>query len=611
MSEKIFTVDKFLGLNESADGTTELKMGEASKIENFVVTDGYNLVSRPGVRIVDRRDTQYLAIWRGYIGTEATRVIVYKDLNSGRIFVEAGEAFTTPLYCDPSMPIKIFPLGSRLYIYGTGDEINCGRIEAVMALSFDENGNVSVLRGDDALYRPVIATGCSPAGGGSKLEQVNILTKYVRIQFSSDGISTGYTLPQTVSELVSVTVDGVTESIDAYEGAPITYRFKAAPPKGENNVEFLCVLGNEDHSQACEKFLKMQHSEVYNRLFFYGDGTNICYYTEAPGFGDGLYIPGGYELGIDSTASAITGMRRQNSRLLAFTPDSTFSIDFTPITLADGRVIAGFYIYPVHRSVGNEMNNQVQTVGNYARTLCGGTLYEWRNASTYHPDERYAKQISDKVAKTLSTAEPSKIVTVDDNATQTYYMFLNDEAGTVLVNRYAIDVWTIYKSESFKGVIFAAAFQGEVIFAVKDTLFCFDSAMTFDAPLEKDGENLPIYYVWESGYMSFGADHKRKYSSNIWVSMLPEAVSQMEIAVMTDRRDEYLPKTHGIPLLDFGIVDFSNFSFLSSSAPKIKRIKIKVKKFVYYKLIFRSKKPGTRATILGYDQQVRFSSNVK
>ena len=34
---KMFTVDRFLGLNESADGNTELKMGQASRMVNWVV----------------------------------------------------------------------------------------------------------------------------------------------------------------------------------------------------------------------------------------------------------------------------------------------------------------------------------------------------------------------------------------------------------------------------------------------------------------------------------------------------------------------------------------------------------------------------------------------
>lgn len=50
---KIYTVDKFLGINEAADGDTELKMGEASRMENFLITDAYNLALRPGIQRAD------------------------------------------------------------------------------------------------------------------------------------------------------------------------------------------------------------------------------------------------------------------------------------------------------------------------------------------------------------------------------------------------------------------------------------------------------------------------------------------------------------------------------------------------------------------------------
>ena len=49
----MFTVDKFLGINESGDGDTELKLGEASRMENFTITYAYNLSLRPGVRRID------------------------------------------------------------------------------------------------------------------------------------------------------------------------------------------------------------------------------------------------------------------------------------------------------------------------------------------------------------------------------------------------------------------------------------------------------------------------------------------------------------------------------------------------------------------------------
>ena len=70
----MFTVDKFLGINEAADGYTELKMGEASKMENFFVTDAFNLTVRPGIQRVDsekeRDPAPILGSWAGYVNKQ-------------------------------------------------------------------------------------------------------------------------------------------------------------------------------------------------------------------------------------------------------------------------------------------------------------------------------------------------------------------------------------------------------------------------------------------------------------------------------------------------------------------------------------------------------------
>jgi hypothetical protein len=64
-------------------------------------------------------------------------------------------------------------------------------------------------------------------------------------------------------------------------------------------------------------------------------------------------------------------------------------------------------------------------------------------------------------------------------------------------------------------------------------------------------------------------------------------------------------------LFDFGRIDFSKISFVTYAAPRVHRVKLKVKKFVYYKLILRLNKPGAVATVLGYGQQLRGGTEVK
>ena len=632
MSTKTFAVDRFLGLNLSEHGSTALKLGEAAKAENFYITDDRKLKTRPGVDVFHYWPAggPRLALWQGMLGGVHC-VVTVEGYRCDEPLILPHRAYITVITQTGSEekkvvqqignftdePVKIFPLGDRIYIIGTNRRRDAGILLpsavycSIYAIAI-ENGEPTIV--DDDLYAPVILTGRSPDGANSEaLEKLNIMTETVRIQCSADGEAKDYILPKQVSSVTTVTVDGAEVSDGSYSGN--TYTFASAPAKGVNNVEFLCEYSDSDRRKALDKFRMMPHCEAYNgatdaRLFFYGDGSNVCYYTGEPAFGSGLYIPAGNEIAIDSSASAITGMRRHYTRLMAFKADSAFSISYEPQTLADGSVIAGFMVRPASRDVGNDMNNQIQTVSNYPRTLCGGSLYEWRHTASFYQDERYAKRIGQQVAPLLRGADPTKVVTCDDDSDRTYYMFLNDESGTVLVNRYELDAWTVYTGEIFRNIRFADAFHGHLFFANDECVYCFDANSAFDR-LNPIADPVPIVCQYESGYMAFGADYLRKHSSLLWVSMLPQASSQMSVTVKTDRSDEYMVKFAGRPLLDFSAVDFSNYSFLISRAPKIQRTKLKVKKFVYYKLIFRVDVPGARATVLGYDQEVRFASHVK
>ena len=152
---------------------------------------------------------------------------------------------------------------------------------------------------------------------------------------------------------------------------------------------------------------------------------------------------------------------------------------------------------------------------------------------------------------------------------------------------------------------------GQMIFLNNKELFCFDENVTQDAAVNPDGEVQKITAVWESGFMDFGADFRRKYSSQIYVSMLPQSSSTMTVTAATDRRSEYMEKDITTNIFTWPTANFVDWTFDTNDTPKIKRIRLKVKKFVYYKLIFRVDREGAKATVLGYDQEVRFASMAK
>ena len=619
----MFTVDKFLGINEAGDGDTELKMGEASKMENFTITDAYNLALRPGVRRLDfntdRSPAPILAAWAGFLNTEDFLVICDFSEGKDRLFVyrktelEAHELVhhqegALGLDTAEDSFVNIFTFNSFLYV-----------MSAKKTVVYESGKFVEKLP-----YVPLVIAGADPAGGGTTLENINLLTGNRRMNFSADGTSKDFVLPAEATGVTSISIDNVEYALDtlgSFNPSNHTFQFNSAPEKGVGNVEITYYTNSEAAEAARMQIISCKLHEEYNgstdtRLFVAGNGTNMCYYTGVTQDGEAtaMYFPAMNEVAVDMSSSAITGLVRHYSKLLVFKADGTHSISYEPVTLTDGTTVAGFYLRPMNKEFGNEIMGQVQTVNNYPRTITKDGLYEWRITSSYYKDERYAKRISDMVENSFRKADIEKIVTCDDDFRKTYYVFLNDNEGTVLVNRYELnkgDCWCIYKSTMFCNIRFAMIHGGNMVFCNETEAFSLEDGFTYDDPQVSGGEAQPIVALWESGFMAFGADFRRKYSSEVYVSVLPQAGSRIVVTAETDKREDYLEKVIENTTFQWSNVTFTNWSFNTSDRPTINRVRLKVKKFIYYKLIFRIDEPGTQGTILSVDQKVRFASMAK
>ena len=617
----MFTVDKFLGINESGDGDTELKLGEASKMENFTITDAYNLILRPGVRRLDfnteRSPAPILAAWAGFMNTEDFLVICDFHDEQDRLFVyrktelEAHELVHSQtgalgLQTAENAMVNIFTFNGFLYV-----------MSAKKTVVYESGEFV-----EKKPYIPLVIAGADPAGGGTTLENINLLTGYRRMNFSADGTATAYVLPAEAVGVVTVTVDNVEQAnAGTFNSETHTFHFTSAPIKGVGNVEITYSTDPETAEAARMQILSCRLHEEYNgstdtRLFVAGNGTNMCYYTGVTQDGEAtaMYFPAMNEVAVDMSGSAITGLMRHYSKLLVFKNDGTHSISYEPVTLTDGNTIAGFFLRPMNKEFGNEILGQVQTVNNYPRTITKDGLYEWRITSSYYKDERYAKRISDMVENSFRRADVQKIVTCDDDFKKNYYVFLNDADGTVLVNRYELnkgDCWCIYKSRMFRNIRFAMIHGGTMVFCNETEAFRLVEDYVYDDAEVPGGEATQIAAVWESGFLSFGADFRRKYSSEIYLSVQPQSGSRIVVTAETDKREDYLEKVIENSTFQWSNVTFTDWTFNTSDRPTINRVRLKVKKFIYYKLVFRIDKPGTQGTILGFDQKIRFASMAK
>jgi hypothetical protein len=296
-------------------------------------------------------------------------------------------------------------------------------------------------------------------------------------------------------------------------------------------------------------------------------------------------------------------MIRHYSILVCFKEDSSWSIQYGLVTDANGLQTEAFYVTPSNKAIGNAPMGQVRLVLNAPYTLHGNDLYEWRNTSSYASnlsrDERQAKRVSDRIYASLREFDLSKCYCWDDNNSQEYYICYN---GKALVCNYAADAWYCYDSFDVSCMV---NHRGELYIGSSDgKIKHLSTAYAFD-----DGEAIEAY--WESGSMSFGMDYMRKYSAQLWVGIKPEENAEVTVTVMTDKKSSYSEKVITSTLATFANANFARWSFKTNRKPFMTRLKIKAKKFVFYKLIFKTDTPATTATILAADIKVRYTGNAK
>ena len=604
VSDKIYPLKAFLGLNENPDGDTKLRIGEASVCRNWKVTRDGNLQRRPGLKTVATLEEGYAirGLWTGYVaGTLKMLAAVNGKLYE--VYDGGTASFTNTLIglLDTTYRVHMFGFSSKVYImngveYYEWDGTTFGAVEG---------------------YVPLVSNGIGPDGteeaGGELLEGVNKLSQKRRAWISPDGNGTVFTLPEkgmSSIDYVKLTSDDSAVSSgwtpDTTNG---TVTFDTAPAKGTNTYEIgwtMPAITSQRSQVTAMRFSEIYSGAADNRVFLYGDGSNELFYSGMDYWGQPRadYFPDLNEIGVGDANTPVTGAIRHYSRLIVYKLDSTWVVSQSSLTLADGTVTTAFYCTSVNKAIGNRAPGQVYLVLNSPRTLFGDDLYDWRSNSAYTgnltADERQARRISDRIYSTLRTFDFPYCVCWDDNDAQEYYICYNHQA---LVHNYASDAWYYYDS-----------FDAEALANIENLglyIGTGDGRIQHLDPLAMDDDGEPIDAYWESGSISFNAEYSRKYSSTIWVSVKPQTSSYVEITAFTDRKPENIVKTIATGTGGFADWDFSSFNFADFDMAQVKRLRIKAKKFTYYKLAFKTEKAGSVATVLSANMRVRETGYVK
>lgn len=600
----ILKIKDFLGLNQNPDGDTNLKTGELSEMRNFKITRDKHLQIRPGTKTVLTLKTA----WDAWAASQSSPVSNPKFCGSW--YGKVGEAYHL-----------IAAFGGALFDVNIEAETakvigSCTQAETSF---FGFESNVYLLNGHEYLfwdgksdtqfkavepYVPTVLTASTPLGKGTALENVNRLSNQRKAQYSPDGTSKDFYLPESeVTAIVSVEGTMQTYTLDAAKGK---VSFANAPSEGVNTLTITYTKGDG----AADEVKKMRYAELFNgttdsRVFLYGDGSNKTIYSGVnsdTGKPDASYFPDLYEASVGEANAPITAMIRHYSRLLVFKTNSTWSMQYEITGLATGGVTAAFYVTPVNRQIGNAAYGQVQLLDNNPLTLFEESIYQWRATSSsgnISADNRNANRISDRVATAVGAFDLEQ-TKVFNRLTQNEYWFLYN--GTALILNYAADAWYLYTNMNFLGM---EEIHGELYgFRADGSIAHISREYRSD-----DGEDIDAYAA--TGSMDFDRDWVLKYSPMIFVALQPESGARITVTAETNRRSDYPEKMIAASLATFQHIDFNHFSFNTNRKPQVRRVKMKVKKATFYKLVFKSKSSSATATVLETDVQLRYAGNVK
>lgn len=570
------TIDKFLGLNMSKSGATELKLGEASYMKNWRISKDRKLVKMNGYTVKYEKTGRVRAQWKGKLGS--TNVHVY--VCDGKVY--NGETQLGTMTDDVT---SIFEFNKVLYF------INGHEYKKWNGTTFEAVSG----------YIPLVKIATTPEGVGTDLEPINLLSNSKHQTFSPDGTATDfYIAEKNVTSIDHVYVDGVETSVtkDLTNGK-IT--FSTAPAQGVDTVDVYWTKTTTNAGQITKnKYYQKYGLATDTRVFLYGntDAKNRIYFSD---LGNGVpnveYFPATNFIDVGSSNVAVTDISRQYDRLIISKENETYYATYEQITDQTGNKIVTFPAYPLNSSHGMVAKGQGQLLDNYVTTI-DTSILQWVNTQT--KDERNVQIISEKIQEWLNEKDLTKAVTMDYQELKEYWVAIDKE---IMIYNYGNGTFyllelpdTVSSLICDGGVIYMGTTNGEIMEFGEDVT-------------AYDGE--PIEAVWKSGFYDFEMEYKRKTMRILWIALKPWIRTSLEVNYQSDRELGQDEKEIQSSCFSYQMWNYAGFTYNTSYSIKPFRVKLKAKKFAYLELILSNTKIDEKVTVNTITIQKSYGGFVK
>lgn len=591
------TIEKFLGLNLSNTGDTQIKLGESGNMNNFYITNDYKLRKMYGYKHFYNFNTTIKGMYAAVLNNIHYLLVATES----KLYYFLSDELEDEEHWDTLIAHEIGTIGTGDCSFFTFDNkvyILCGKY-----MSWDGT-TLKEVEG----YVPKVFINTPPAGGGEAYEDLNLLTGKRYQTFNGDGTSTVYKISDSnVTSIYKVVVDTVEKTLNTDYTVNLTtgeVTFTTAPSQNMNNVE---IYWYHEDTLSRARIEKMRFGTIFGgdvdtRVFLYGnpEEKNRIRYSGVTfeGIPTVEYFPTFYKLEAGPSNFAVTDLTRQYDRLLITTnKPEAYYLTLGSVQLDEDTMTTGVQTFPLNEAHGNVAMGQGQVLNNDPVTVENGAIIKWK--STNVRDERNMSDISQRIKLDLNGLNLVNVKTLDFTEENQYWLC---NGARIYIYNYYND--TFSRINLAHDLTHLVDFDGAVYMST-DTGKLMKFGEEFD-----DFDGTLINSKWEMNFYDFETDYLRKTMRKIWVLMQPQAKASATIGYISNKNESPVKKTIQYSLVFFDDVDFSDFSFQVSNNPQPFRLKLKAKKFTNLKITVENKE-RTDCTILALSLRVETGGESK
>lgn len=591
LSPAEIVIDKFAGLNTSTTAS-QIAFNESPDLLNIVL----DAEGRPDKRF------GYQRIYDTSLGPGKVNGLFYfvkKDGTTRRLIHHGTNLYTQ---AGNAQPVSIYgAMANNRSIFFAFNDF-CWIMDGTNYLRYDGAAVVTV---QSIAYAPTVLVSSPPAGGGTALEDFNLLGSAFKQSFSGNASATVYQLALTNLDASPPLVTAVVNGTTITEGAGLSVNratgavtFTSAPATGTNNV---VITAYKTASGNANKILNCTGHVIFGgtqdtRVFWYGN-PNFPATVYRSGLYDPSYAPENGFIRVGSDASKVVNMVTQYDSCI-IVKGNLQNAQTDEQNVYDTRIwqmrfnlsttgTVSFPILPLNNQIGSIAKDSMQLINNAPTWLSSKGVYQL--IGTNVKDERNTQHISDKIDRSadfnlvglMESMNLINAVSVDFD--KKYILAIQDTDNTAFVFDYSLGVWL--KWDNIKASCFVV---------IDDFLYFGDNSTGLVHRFLQLGEvenlqddGIAINAYWKSKLLNFDTNAYLKTAPRLWYHLKPSDSASVDLSYITDvfySAPGVFPADYH-NLFNYATWDYANFSYLLSAMPQVTQAKIKAKKFMYLQII--------------------------